>query len=128
MSGWDRSQAQQGHRIIIGGDPIVPFGSAAGTAMDQHLLSIRPIECADGWHQCPAVARPVTGMGAINMAGVQAARTVIAMLAPRDGRSDKGPAMAAFELLRTVRFALVFGPRLPGSWFAANRFSCGLLE
>ena len=105
--GSDRRKPQQGHRVVVGGNPVLALDAAAVAAMDHHLLAIRPKRDADGRHQRPARARPIPRPPQIDVAGGQAQGTVIAVPAAGDGRPHEGAAAAAFE-----RVALVApGPR-----------------
>jgi hypothetical protein len=109
VPGWHEGQVQQRNRTVVSGNAIVSFDAAAGTAMKDHLLAIQFEERADRRHERPTSTGAITRVRPIDMARVQADWTVIAMAPARDGRSDKRPAMTAFELLGSVRFTGGFG-------------------
>lgn len=47
----DEGQAQQGDRIIVGGDPVVTLQIAAEAPVQDDLFALRAMERADGRHQ-----------------------------------------------------------------------------
>jgi hypothetical protein len=97
-----RCQSHHGHRIIIRGDAVLPFHSAAVAAVDQHLLPVRP-EChADGGHDRAARARPVSRSPQIDVPGCQAEGTVVPVLTTGNGLPHEHAALAAAERLILV--------------------------
>ena len=101
---------QEGHRVVVGGDPVMALLATAEAAMEDHLLTLRPVEGADGRHQGATGAGPVSGAAGVDVTAVEAERAVVAMPATGDGRTDEGPAAAAFERLWAVG-ATLFRPR-----------------
>ena len=125
----DQGQSHQDHRTVVGRDPVVPFGSASTAAMQNHLFPIRPVKRADGRHQRFALAFAIARVGSIDMARIEAERTMVPMLASTDGWPHKRAAMPAFERFAAIGRALWFGngaicPLPAPNPFMVGEFAC----
>ena len=83
--------------MVIRGDPANPHGSTAKTAVHDDFFAIAARCEPDRFHERPAFAAPIARHAEIDVARIEAERTVVAMPAATDGRPDECPAMPAFE-------------------------------
>jgi hypothetical protein len=105
MARLHQGQMEQRHRIVISGNPVVSLNPAAGALVQNHLLAIWLKERANGGHDRATIALAIAWVRSIDVTGMQALRTVIAMLASRYRGANKRTAFPAFELFRSVRLA-----------------------
>jgi len=90
-------ESHQYRRVVIGRDPIRSFLAAAEAAVQDHLLAVAPVEDADRRHQRAAITSAIARHAPIDVPGIEAVRTVIAMPTTADRRSDELLAMSALE-------------------------------
>jgi hypothetical protein len=65
--------------------------------MDEHVLAIGTLECADWGHHAAAGAGAVTRAFGVYVAGVEAVRAVVAVMSATGQRADEAMAVAAGE-------------------------------
>jgi hypothetical protein len=108
----NEGQTQHGNRVVVGRHSIVTLEAAGQTAMDEHLLSVRTAEQADGGHLAPARAGAVARDAPVDVPGMEAQRAVVAVVPPPGERADEGLALDTAEMGRRVVALLCLpGPR-----------------
>jgi hypothetical protein len=105
------SQPHNGSEVVISRDAVVPLEAAAKAAMDDDVLALRTRERTHGRHRCPTRAGTVAGPFAVDVARVQAARAMIAVLATVQRPPYECPAVPAAKLfarsLKTAHSSLI---------------------
>src|SRR4051812_17320376 len=98
----DDGEIIEGEHIVVRGEAIRAHKATAEAAMSDHRLAVRTDESTDGCHLRAAgtgtVARPLV----IDVAGIEAQGTVIAVPAAAHRRADEGAAVHALERLPPI--------------------------
>lgn len=97
----DVGQAEDEREVVVRGDAAAPLSAAAVAGMHDHLLAVRAAERRDRGHRAAAVARPVAGHGAVDVAGIKTERAMIAVATAGGQHADERATVAAAELLLT---------------------------
>ena len=101
-------EAQELHRVVIGGDPVGAEGAADAAPVDQRPLAALSHPDGDGFHSPAALGGPVTGFNVQMLAG-EAVGTVVPMLRSGSLRRYETPAdLAGKALLAGVMCVVAF--------------------
>jgi len=99
-SAWSqRRQGQHEIKVVIGSNAIKAFKTAARAIVNDHVLSIWPLEAANRFHASPTGAHAISRSPVIDMTREKAKRTVIPMMRARSRWADKTMAVPALEHL-----------------------------
>lgn len=70
-------QLQHEDEVVVGSDAVVTLEAAIGASMHNGVLAVTSRERADRRHRAAAAARAVARLAAVDVAGVEAERTVV---------------------------------------------------
>jgi hypothetical protein len=92
-------QGEHKIKIVIGGDTIKPFKSAAMTSMYDYILPVWTLEATDRLHRASAGTHPVPWLPIIDMTGKKTKRTVVAVMSSAREWADETAAVLALKHL-----------------------------
>ena len=96
---WDLWQREDEVEIIVRGDSVEAFDATTETAMDEHILSVGPLEAANWFHSAFAGTHAISYTPVIDVAGVKAEWAMVSMMSSAFWRTDKTTTMLTLEYL-----------------------------
>ena len=108
-AGFEHGERQHEVEVIVGGDAAEALDAAGEASVHDHVLAVTAGERADRRHAAAAVAGAIAGRGAVDVAGIEAPGTVVAVVPAGGEGAHERAAVAAAKVVAAGSRALGAG-------------------